>query len=339
MKHTIILVLSITVLSGLTGCRQMKDEIPSKKDVSFSATTGYESGTRTSFSGEVVGETSTYERIDWSSGDNIRVYSAEAATAAAAHTADYTVTSVSASGRSSYAALSSTAPLQWADGANTFYAFYPAPSGTNGATMTNNVVGGSFPSDWGDVTETFSGSGIYMTDMANHGYMYAVTSASLSEDDPVPLVFHPLMTAFEFTFRGTTGFPSSWTLKYLDLMVDSSSSSYLAGSFTAELLSDGTYNLNVSPDGDGRQTTMSFPGMGPTLSSDTDLKVTVLGPPMEHTKISVRLWFWNSANNEWVSRFIDLKSTALVSGTNPEGWITVPAGEKVYVNLVVPAAL
>lgn len=339
MKHTILLALSITVLAGLAGCRQMKDEIPSNKDVSFSAATGYESGTRTSFSGDVVGETSTYERIDWSTEDIIRVYSAEAATAADAHTADYTVTSVSASGRSSYASLSSTAPLQWANGTNTFYAFYPAPTSTNGASMTNNEVGGSFPSDWGDVTETFSGSGVYMTDMANHGYMYAVTSASLSEDDPVSLVFHPLMTAFEFTFRGTADFPSSTTLKYLDLILDPDTDSYLAGSFTAELLADGTYNLDVTPDGDGKFTTVSFPGMGPTLSTDTDVKVTILGLPMEHTKITVRLWLWDSAISDWVCRVIDLKSTALISGTNPEGWITVPAGEKVYVNLVVPATL
>ena len=94
--------------------------------------------TKTVFSDSTYSDSGVrYERIDWSEGDVIRVYSAQALMGdGTTHYADYTVTGVDNSGAYSRGSLRSTAAngLQWGtQQEHLFYAMYPSPGNTGGA--------------------------------------------------------------------------------------------------------------------------------------------------------------------------------------------------------------
>ena len=144
-----ILVAALPAMLFALSCSRMTEQDAAEAGaITFSASAGYAPETRTVFSGDISGESQTFERIDWVNGDCIRICSAEAGTAAGEHEADYAVTASSAGGARSLAAVKSDAPLRWGAGANTFYAVYPAP-GSDGAdpalTLTPGTVEAVIP--------------------------------------------------------------------------------------------------------------------------------------------------------------------------------------------------
>lgn len=318
MKKIIILPCIGAALAALTGCQRIvEDDVQSRKAVSFSVSTGYEPGTRTSFSGDISGTSSSYERIDWTDGDAFRVYSPEAATGGGAHVADYTVNSVTASGQNSIAGTSSANPLEWADGTNHFYAFYPAPTSANGASMSNSAYTGRIPATQ---TVTAKGSNAFVADMANRGYMYAFAQGN--EATGAALEFLPLMTAFEFRLRNDTDMPMTGKLTTLKLSSTQTGGPFLAGDFTATVSTNGTYSLSVA---NGSNTiTVTLPGGGVMLSANSDVVVTLLGLPMTQSELTLEL-----ISDDGLIRSLPLKQGDV--------WLSVPAGQKMYIkNVSVP---
>ena len=325
MKRILAIACTGMMLMGLNACQQIvEDDIQAGKAVTFSVATGYEPETRTSFSGDISGTSSSHERIDWVANDVFRVYSPQAATDADAHVADYSVKSVTADGGSSVASVTSTNPLLWATGTNEFYAFYPAPTSGNGASMNNNAYTGRIPAVQ---TVTAKSANVFVADMANRGYMYAYASGNAIEGS-ASLEFLPLMTAFEFKIHTSTIFPMRGKLTTVKLKSTQTNNSYLAGDFTATLSSEGTYGLSVANNSNRSNTiTVTLPNGGVNLSTTTDITITLLGLPMPQSQLTLEL-----TSDDGKSHSLPLQDAG--------SWITVPAGQKMYVNnLAVPGTI
>lgn len=325
MKRILAIAFTGILLMGLNACQQIvEDDIQAGKAVTFSVATGYEPETRTSFSGDISGTSSSHERIDWVANDVFRVYSPQAATGEDAHVADYSVKSVTADGGSSVASVSSTKPLLWATGTNEFYAFYPAPTSGNGASMNNNAYTGRIPAVQ---TVTAKSANVFVADMANRGYMYAYASGNATVGS-ASLEFLPLMTAFEFKIHTSTIFPMRGKLTTVKLKSTQTNDSYLAGDFTATLSSNGTYGLSVANNSNRSNTiTVTLPNGGVNLSTTTDITITLLGLPMPQSQLTLEL-----TSDDGKSHSLPLQDAG--------SWITVPAGQKMYVNnLAVPGTI
>ena len=194
----------------LAGCEP--ENFNFSQNVTFTAATGYDNlpSTKTMYSGEetTVG-TKTYERIDWVPGDLIRVYSNVAKTPSNEKYADYKVTGVTASGRTSKASVTNVAEhgLIWGDGTNKFYAMYPSPS-TEGVPSDTDfsispdglsaTLTGSIPAtQWVTMGPTTNPCDtVFQPDM-RYAYMWAEFQSQRGQS--VNLEFHPAVTALEFT--------------------------------------------------------------------------------------------------------------------------------------------
>ena len=213
-KNNRIIVLAM--LAALAACVK---EIPTGhepgKTIAFAASTGYENGmgTRTEYSGELVGSSPTFERINWvANTDRIRVLCEQVKNTT--KTSDYAVTEATNTmgQRNSNATIrpASGDALCWGESTEMhyFYALYPAASmgGTAAvATITsaeNNAakVTGTIP-DIQSVTWD-SANREYKPDM-HHAYMFAAAPVDPATHGEVHLPFKPLMTAFQFKLRSS----------------------------------------------------------------------------------------------------------------------------------------
>lgn len=233
-------------------------------EIIFGSRAGFENanpGTRTIYSGDTydvtVGDvTTTFERIDWVTGDQIEIYSPEASNGPTAH---YSVTqdSVDENGSANvdkldegYLTKISDTALQWnGDGTHTFYAMYPSTwmigdpdDVTNtlaqGIKMNEKVLTGIVPHAqrsvaWKEVDQTY-GTGepakttkkyYAMPDM-RYAYMAAKSSATRAAG-AVSLNFVPVVTALEVELQA-----QNVPVTISEIMVEGTG---IAGSFTADL--------------------------------------------------------------------------------------------------------
>lgn len=167
--------------------------------------------TKASYSGVV---NNNLERIDWQTGDIIRILCNEVSEPASKY-ADYRISEVFApeSGSSvSKARIEGIGGigLRWGDGDHTFYAAYPSPA-MNGITksLSGHTVSASLPSEQkiiGDIAYT-DGNYVAEPDLKNMLMTARATynPSSGLPDESVFLSFTALSTAIKFVIKNGTG--------------------------------------------------------------------------------------------------------------------------------------
>ena len=281
------------------------------------------SATRTIYSGE--GETNgsgqmLTERIDWTDGDPIRVYSPQAVqTDGSTHVADYAVESHETVG-SSGSALTSRAvvvpaagstDLFWVDdNTHDFFAVYPSPATagfTTGHTLADDGVVFAPQTAGSSTVMTFTGlipagqtvarkgttGNVWLPDM-RPAYMLAKASFTKSEvdEDGINLQFSPKFSAFEFIV--SAGEYPSVTLTSFSL---TSTTGSLTGAFTirdgaddssADWFGPTTEGIaNADITGGGNTITVDFGSEGITITNAIPLSLTVLALPQEVSGLTV----------------------------------------------------
>ena len=314
---TVAFLSATAVLTA--SCQREEDYYVKGNEVNFNVATGYQNGpaTRTEYSGEryTVGSTS-YERIDWVAGDVIRIASDKAATSDGASYADYTVQSASPDSEKSIAGVSSSAPLTWGGGTNTFYGLYPAPGVDgvdSGVSFTEaGVATLVLPADQSSITMKYA-------------YMGAATTASAGES--VSLEFNPLMNAYCFRLLGDAD--TGMKLKSLTL---SSDECYLvAPSYTVTLnASDNSFGAVTYTEGTASKSITATFGGGDGVDLPTSgdpFTYTIFALPENQTNLRLTLTF--------ISGTTEKTKSFNLTGLN------VSAGQKVNIsssNINVPEA-
>ena len=306
--------------------------------------------TRTEYSGEKVGTSPKYERINWTvNSDRIRILCSQASggTVSDGKASDYTVKEIAnvtnkTGERVSQAGISPSSGngLRWGSSQDDhyFFALYPASgtvsgyafggsyrtvsesestiaaSGTSGATIT-----GTIPSAqevyWNSAENEFEPN-------MNYAYMYAWTKVDAGGAGDVSLSFEPLVTSLEFTLLAGDDAMAARELTTFKLH---SGSTPLTGDFTATLTSSGLTPLE-SGDISNAGYDVTIDVSGTYLSETVAKKITVLTLPVTQSDLTVELTF---SDNE--KRTLFLKKVADGSA------LSVPARKKMYVsNLSVP---
>ncbi len=312
MKKSVLLPVALLALST-TGCvNELLSGAPGT-EVRFSANSYYENGpeTKTAYSGELVGTTVKYERIDWVDGDKVRIYSPEAVHRYESnrHFTDYDIDAGSirtnAADRKESKAEIVNEPgqngLVWGTQSSySFYALYPSPRKTGayaGLAMNGTAVTAPLPS----VQEMGAGQVIrdegtlslqrvvYGPDM-NLAYMYAAVGG-VSSGATVDLPFKPMMTAFEITLGTDNAIPL--VVKDIFLFTDSTGSN-LSGTFSGTI--NGTNTFTVSSVSGGSHELHAglpeFAGGGTlTIVKGKPITFTLFALPIniEHLGLKLRL--------------------------------------------------
>lgn len=304
-------------------------------DIHFGSSSNRGINTKASYSGVL---TSGYERIDWSEGDPIRIYCAEASEPSAKY-ADYTIATgkVTNSGTSSSAKLTKenmAIGLRWGNEnlIHHFTALCPTP-GTNGIAGTSvaeNTVTCVLPA-----TQTCSGtptavSGDY-TAAVNTQYLYLAgygTADPKAESTPVNLYFDPAVTTFQFTLTNAYASGNAMTIKSAGI---TTASGKLVGSYTVNVtgINATTGTLQTSNVGTSGLTdatvTMNF---SPVLSIAKDKTLTFTlftHPGYDITKLT----FWMIDNDD-VRRSFSFKYVDTSKGT--DGWVNFTAFHKIKIS-------
>lgn len=230
-------------------------------EIIFGGRAGFENGdskTRTEYSGvEYTYNGVKYERINWVEGDEVEIYSPEAANGPSAY---YVISGATVGDESAadgtnsgedYAYLTRhpqlESALQWSsDDVHTFYAMYPATSMfmdengdvstvAQGVYMDGTTMNGIVPISQVPASVTVSdGHYVAHPDM-KYAYMVAKSEAK-REDASVALSFVPVVTAAEIemvlptTSTSATGLVEPVTIQEIQI-----SGTGIAGSFTADL--------------------------------------------------------------------------------------------------------
>ena len=320
----------------LVGCDEFESFFGDNvgKEVSFSADTYYQNNpfTKTEYSGydqdnHLISSTSTFERIDWVDGDQMRIWATDGSTTSFA---DYEVESHETDA-SAYQNSKATIKhlgekgIRWMSEADhTFYALYPSPEATgapsnltlNGNTITatmQSVITAGTPQPVTDGTNTRL---VYKPDM-NYAYMWAATQNA--PGTKVSLGFKPLMTTFEFSLG---------TINEEDIQLESfvlsteEGSPALAGDFVAAINSslDGfavSQITNASPS-----ITVNFGGV--TINATQSITFTIFALPQDLTNLTMTL---NLSNG--VSKHLSLKRKQ--SDSSEYQFITFDAGKKYFI--------
>ena len=328
-----IVLLSAGILLSLTGCQKGTGVENTGKNVRFSASTGYE--TRTAYSG-VRDDNKKIERIDWSAGDQIMVWSDNATVRKAGSPyfsgndklAVYSIGTITASDEKSIATVNDNlgGGLVYPDDNSgaTLWGVYPASAVT--ASPVNNTV--SFTIDANQQlaenanTETNNKNPYvdFVPDM-NQAYMVAYVSGA-KEGASVELPFKPAFTDFEFNI--TTTLANDVTVTAVEI---TSTTTAVSGGFTATC-SNGTWSYTIASDA-----TLSakavLPGNGFTINEQNPkLSLNVFALPQDLTNLKVT--FYTSEGNKTLKLLAADKTTWLTfAGTKkhrlngiilPSGW-------------------
>lgn len=218
-----IVALSLLVM---TGCDDDTFRWITGSNITFGARSKSTELTRAAYagtSGQTTESTTKYERIDWESGDKIRIQCQQASEPIDKY-ADYVTTAGTASGRYSTATISlaSSNPigLRWGSGTHEFYAVYPSPE-TSGTVTTDaaatTFTGSILASQPYKTLSSTDGNYVATPNLKQFMMMAAKTSIaegsyntekSFSEkfgENTVLLDFYPVTTAIEFTIMNKTG--------------------------------------------------------------------------------------------------------------------------------------
>lgn len=243
MEMRQLIIIIATGLVALSSCRKEGSlsaltHVPGE-DIVFGASSKNVPLSKTSYSG--VTNAQSVERVNWVSGDRIRIYCAEASTPSGSNGyADYSVTGTGKDEEVHAGTIATDgASMKWGETeTHVFYSMYPVPgeSGVQaGVSMDANVVTAVLPADQSFQTPKTNDVGKdYYADM-NLAYMTAATTGRLYESGKVNLSFSPMVTTFYVTVKNTTA--DVMHIKNIRL---SSSSSPLTGTYRATLSPDGS---------------------------------------------------------------------------------------------------
>ena len=296
-QTTILTMLLAGMMVVLAGCQEPFD-FKVKKGESVRVRVSSRNGvlTKTAYSGKTYTEGSiNYERIDWKSGDQIRLFSTntdEVATSDGKAYFDYTIGSVGTNDpadRYSNATLSFPEDhekygLIWVNEPSatvTVYGIYPPKdekgeeqdATTNGGLITgfiglNIPAPGPASGEGAMLSWSTSGNTLVGTptdDYMKHAYMVsAPTKFKTESDDPnwngkpyVSLDFYPIFNAFEIDLKGTDSeFPINWVSLSNEVEQGTNPNSPLTGDYR--------FNYKMRNGND-----YSFPASGPTAESIT----------------------------------------------------------------------
>ena len=289
MMLSLVLVVSCT-----------KSGAPSSESVCFSVGLAGNGITRTAYShdGTYTDGVLTKERIDWSDGDLVTVYSPEAMKTDWTHDADYRVVShqTSSDNLMSRAAVVATDAagkgLTWEAGTtNHFYGMYPSAGmfgssdvGYGWIALDEKTLKGTIPAAQTLTWTGRTGSGdIKGSPDMRYAWMFAKASGRKG-DDEVNLVFYPKFTAFEFTIG--SGENPTVTLSSFKLeTTDTASGAFLTGNFSMDGDSEA---VTVASTGATKAITVNFPS-GTVVTPEKSLTFTVLALPKDLTKLQI--WF------------------------------------------------
>ena len=323
MKSKKALMLIVAVLAMAAGCTKPGPGIV------FRVSSG-KAETRTAYSGtdengNAVGASSAYERIDWSDGDWIGIYCAQA-TRLYGNTsllADYSVLShETKSNRVSNATIGPAGDpngLQWGTGAHTFYAVYPSPNSpvftdTEKAKVSLNASSfkGFIPAAQ---TLTQKGETAVWLPQMQYAWMFARTAVSKPKDE-VNLSFDPEFTAFEFSIG--TGDNTQVDLSSFTLSTTATGYA-LAGDFTIPVETAATESTFTWAN-TSQSVTIDFtslPGGKLTVRQGTPFVFTVLLLPRE-------------AKNLWITFTGDQIGTRKLAISDGDGNTLVFQGRHKY---------
>lgn len=202
------------------------------KAVRFTASVKSTPDTRTSYSGVI---TSGKERIDWSVGDKIKIWSDKATvTSGTANFANYEITSVTPDGYISKAKIKNAGAngLSFSDGDSDEYQFWSVyPS-----TVDVNKLDGKAVSDPEDGIGFTAKMDQYQTlvlntttnkyepdNLAANTLMTAYVSGTFSDENAIDLSFYPAFTAYEVEIKCAEGLTSN--VKVKRFIIDNSAAS------------------------------------------------------------------------------------------------------------------
>ncbi len=280
---------------------------PAGSPIVFSAATGYDNGvaTRTTYSGETVtlsGYSNPFERIDWVSGDKVKVCYFNGGAAAV-----YTVGSPTADGEKSTADISSQSSMAWAGGTDdhVFYAMYPDATsdsghGTNSSASLEVSPNGAFVSGLIPAAQTVyqkaTGSKVYDADMV---YGYLVSKKTIDAESTatsVELPFRPATTTFQFQFKTESGSAAVTSFEM------TSATSNLAGNFSFNMLTGADADQRgsaswgeVTVTNASKTITVSF-DQAATITADAALDFTVFALPIDITDVTLKFNFTDNTS-------------------------------------------
>ncbi|MBR5176814.1 MAG: hypothetical protein IKW89_12940 [Bacteroidales bacterium] len=346
--------LLTAVLISAVGCNKEGEENGYERrpglPIQFSAESEASMLTRTSYSG--IKDADNMERINWLSGDKIRIYSAEAMGDAAPY-ADYEVTDFESKTDKFHRASISpvNGSMKWGDReTHTFYSVYPVPNGTD-TKMEANVVTSVLPPDQSfatsktnDVTPT---PGVYYGNM-DLCYMTAATKGDHNggDTDPVWLSFTPIVTTFYVTITNNYSGGHDMNLQQIIL---SSAQDAMTGTYRTTMTN---VDYNTSPrDGHNYTRTYTYAesGWGSLVTrTEANSRITFnwTGDVIPYGEsVTVALFALPQTIHQVTltvvtaegSSSIDLKSTNSAEQTDSDGWIIFDGLKKHNVsNLGVP---
>ena len=327
--------------------------------VRFKASASYliGGGSKTAYSNEFFGagtiESPYHERIDWSAGDSLIVFSGEAliGTGNPEHYAQFKVDQITASGRESDASMIVAGnDLRWGTAdEHHFFGLYPSPqmfhpadsaygkvsmSGENAAHSVDVMA--YLPAKQSlrrkDNTRTF------LPDM-RYAYMVARKTVDSSSGSEISLSFHPIVTAFDF--RLIMEGSGSLYVRRAELIVDDAVQlanpefKRLCGAFKAEVQPEGAVSgTTFSTVGSqyGSRVYADFPDgvLMPTEGSVDSLRFVLFTMPFNQSGITFRLTLNSEPDGSGteVLRHLDLKYK---NAENTMVWYPVEACKKVII--------
>lgn len=290
MKATKIFTLLASLALVLTACQD--DDFGKKyspanvgDDIIFGGTSGYVDEGRTQYGDK----TKTGTEIKWYTGDQVRIYCAQA-TGGTNHYCDYGVVEVGSSETSLRS--SSDNSLKWGDATtHTFYGVYPSPGQLLGdktdpesevasgkLSLNANTLTGFLPNNqtpWGGAVvteEEYNGSTLYRVQPAmRYAYMTTKSTAQLSAGH-ASLTFEPIVTAVEIILKNT-----SWN-SYTD--IDGNTNEGAVNLSNIEAFSISSSNIicgEFTTDIDNNNATT-------VLSTDNDYKTVFIPANIEELK-------------------------------------------------------
>ena len=289
-----------------------------------------------------------YQRINWTEGDMLMVYSPELLTPVSEtqaqqgvtgkHYAKYLINaeSVTPNGRYSNAQITNVDGngLVWGDKDNaTFYAIYPqdmchqeTSGGTTTAIMYQYDM--SFLSSQSLTWAEGSREGL---PAMNKAYMVATEKEVPNTEDGVALHFYPAFTAFEVHLSCADDVSDQLTLRSATLTSGATGEAgYMAGGcvYDIENLTNGIGTLVTERyTNPTNYVTVDLNDMVISKTS-SEVVFTFFAMPKDLSQLTLKLTFSRNGSTATEDHYLKLKKSSLVTTDNPEGWITFNACHK-----------
>ena len=342
-KFRFISIALISAFALLTAACQKEitsnDEIyrPAGSKIVFTVLSGYDNGveTKAEYSGVLYGTSQKRERIDWVTGDPIKIIYNENS-----DSDGYTVTGTpTADDANSKAKI--TGNLVWKAGPHYFYALYP--NNSNGSISVDNKVAtvtGKIPADQSvSAVSTVNGVPKYQPHTAEYGFMvgykYIENSSTVTT---VELPFKPAVTTFEFKLKLKEGMPAV-KIKKAELFSQTGNvGADMTGNFALSF-SDGndrgaTWGTPTVTGNAGRSIVIEFPGEGAAFPTDGNyLDFSFLALPINQKALTLKLTYDTGA-----TKLLKLKDNMTAGNSESGTWHEFAGAQKyVITNDYVPS--